>query len=76
MGLPERDATDGEIEEAITQGGAVQFVHKLKQGLDTVLHPIVTTHMNGKVDEEMKAAASGAEERSDLSGGEKQRLAA
>ncbi|KAL5536117.1 hypothetical protein ACEPAF_4222 [Sanghuangporus sanghuang] len=76
LGLPERDATDEEIGKAIDQGGAVKFVHKLTQGLETVLHPITTTVTNGKVDEEMKAVAGETQERSDLSGGETQRLSA
>ncbi|KAL5533581.1 hypothetical protein ACEPAG_41 [Sanghuangporus baumii] len=76
LGLPERDATDEEIAEAIRQGGAVKFVHKLKRGLETVLYPDSTTITNGKVDEEMKMVADETQERSDLSGGETQRLSA
>ncbi|OCB88097.1 hypothetical protein A7U60_g4722 [Sanghuangporus baumii] len=76
LGLPERDASDEEITEAIRQGGAVKFVHKLKEGLETVLHPISTIYTYGNVNEEMKAAANEAQESSDLSGGETQRLSA
>ncbi|KAL5533591.1 hypothetical protein ACEPAG_51 [Sanghuangporus baumii] len=78
LGSVDKDMSDEEVQEALRQGGAETFVRKLKQGLETVLDPIktITIHTVGAEDPELKAAVDDIETRTDISGGESQRLAA
>lgn len=78
LGLPRYAATDEEIYAAIRQGCAQQFVEKLDHGLSTTLAPVKTAMMwtVGEEDTGLKAIIDDKEKRTELSGGETQRLSA
>lgn len=78
IGQPEHAATDGEVKEAIRQGGSEWFVNKLAKGAETVLYPVKTTdaYFIGETDAGLKSVLEGMEKKTELSGGEMQRLAA
>ncbi|KAL5533615.1 hypothetical protein ACEPAG_75 [Sanghuangporus baumii] len=78
LGLPERNVDDDEVRAAISQGGAEKVVQKLKNGPETVLDPVKTvdTSFIGDTDEELKKVVDDKEVKTDLSGGETQRLSA
>ncbi|KAL5519597.1 hypothetical protein ACEPAH_1280 [Sanghuangporus vaninii] len=78
LGSVDKDMSDDEVQQALRQGGAEKFVRKLKQGLETVLDPIktVTIHTVGAEDPELKVVVDDMETKTDISGGESQRLAA
>ena len=82
LGLPEcridEEFTDKELKEAARKGGALGFIEKLENGLETILHPvkISDTHFPGDTIDDLKALVEGREKTTDISGGESQRLAA
>ena len=78
LGQPEMQATIKDVEEAVKQGGATHFMAKLKDGLETVTCPIKTTEtwFSGEADPDLKAEIEGIDKKTDLSGGETQRLSA
>ena len=78
LGLSGRIATNDDIDEAIRLGGAEKFVQKLKRGQETVLNPITTAHAHftGDTDTDLKSILEEKETKTDLSGGETQRLSA
>ena len=78
MGSVDTDSSDEEVKKALRLGGAEKFVKSMKRGLDTVLDPVKTTvvHSVGEMDPELKGIVDGIETKTDISGGESQRLAA
>lgn len=78
LGLPERRVSDEEVDGAIRQGGAEKLVQKSNQGINTVLEPVntVLTNFVGETDQSLKAVVDQKEMKTDLSGGETQRLSA
>ena len=79
LGLPERRATDAEVQEALRQGGATRFMGKMKEGTETVLDPITGACAwlpNGEDDKDLRKVNEEVGKKTELSGGEKQRLAA
>ncbi|KAL5519575.1 hypothetical protein ACEPAH_1258 [Sanghuangporus vaninii] len=78
LGLPDRNVSEENIEEAMRQGGSEMFVRKQSQGLETILHPERTVKLRvvSESDAELKAVTVGKEQWIDISGGESQRLAA
>ena len=79
LGLPDRKATEAEVQEALQQGGAFRFMSKLKQGMETVLEPMTGANSNfvaGGRDEDLREINEKIEKDIELSGGETQRLSA
>ncbi|GLB39814.1 putative ABC transporter [Lyophyllum shimeji] len=69
----------GMIREAVWRGGAGEVVEGLREGLDTVLQPVVTAegyNLDDGDNEELKDILESLEVTTSVSGGEKQRLVA
>lgn len=74
LGLPDKNVSDEEIENALRDGGAHGFVQKLPDGVETNLKPVgVREATDPSIGEELKIKE---EVWTSLSGGESQRLAA
>ena len=79
LGLPGREISSEELGLALQKGGAEDFVSKLEHGLDTILDPVSGLSESYFPDEpvaKLKAILSEKTKSLDISGGEKQRLAA
>ena len=79
LGLPGREISSEELGLALQKGGAEDFVSKLEHGLDTILDPVSGLSESYFTDEpvaKLKAILSEKTKSLDISGGEKQRLAA
>ena len=78
LGLPERKVTDAEVQEALRQGGSSGFMSKLKEGTQTVLEPITGAYsrFKGNGNDYLRKINDEIERRTELSGGETQRLSA
>lgn len=66
------------VHEAAKLGGAAGFIGKLPLGYEEVLHPMRTHRLTRQPlpDGSLKRFAQGIEQTKEISGGEKQRLAA
>lgn len=77
LGLPRHETTTLELEDAAQKGGALGFIEKLDNKMETILHPEVLsrTYFPKNPIKELKAIVEGKQRRTNLSGGESQRLA-
>ncbi|KAF7796978.1 hypothetical protein EIP86_008167 [Pleurotus ostreatoroseus] len=78
IGDPEAVDDDDRIREAARLGGSYAFIQKLNDGFDEFLYPIMTSVASSYPmdDADLKEILDGIEKQRDISGGEKQRLAA
>jgi ABC-type multidrug transport system fused ATPase/permease subunit len=79
LGYPECSSDIEMIEEASEEGGATEFMGKLKNGIQTSLQPhIETIHYNLSQDKThpLYSEMEEMEKTIDISGGEKQRVVA
>ncbi|KAH8114590.1 P-loop containing nucleoside triphosphate hydrolase protein [Phellopilus nigrolimitatus] len=78
LGLPGRAISEEVLWDAARQGGAADFIMKLEKGMETVLHPVKlsTTNFPDETVADLKSLLDEEERTTDISGGERQRLAA
>ncbi|KAF8886866.1 P-loop containing nucleoside triphosphate hydrolase protein [Gymnopilus junonius] len=79
LGHPECVADDEMVIEAATKGGALEVLEKFKDGMETVLHPVINTSSIGLYGNESHPLYEEMEKirkQVDISGGEKQRIVA
>ncbi|CAA7271172.1 unnamed protein product [Cyclocybe aegerita] len=79
LGYPECSDDMALVEEAAKEGGAAEFIGKLKNGVQTILNAHVThfhNNLHGNREHPLYAEMEELKKKIDISGGEKQRIAA
>ena len=79
LGYPELSSNKDMIMEAAKDGGALEFIEKLNEGIDTVLDPMTdyfAVNLYGNKTHPLYEEMEKMKKRIDISGGERQRVAA
>ena len=79
LGYPDFSFNKDMIIEAAKEGGALKFIQKLNKGMDTVLDPlqdIFSTNLYRNKTHPLYEEMENLEKKVDISGGERQRVAA
>ena len=79
LGYPDFSSDKDMILEAAKEGGALEFIQKLNNGMDTVLDPLIdifSSNLYGNKTHPLYVEMENLEKKVDVSGGERQRVAA
>lgn len=79
LGYPGKEDDHAMVDDAAHQGGAAEFISKLKDGMETNLNPGIVCHpvnLRGKISHPLYKEMERLSKKTEISGGEKQRIAA
>lgn len=79
LGYPGKEDDQTMVDDAARQGGAAEFISKLKDGMDTNLEPGIVcnpVNLRGKTSHPLYKEMERLRKKTEISGGEKQRIAA